>query len=55
VELSDESGIVKNLRNFPTDYGVEYLKEREILILLKVDSTYTLTCIVQLWKIIDIQ
>ncbi|XP_069116406.1 uncharacterized protein CXorf65 homolog [Argopecten irradians] len=38
VELSDEKGVVKNLRNFPFDYGSEYLKERETLILLKVDN-----------------
>ena len=37
VELSDESGTVKNLRNNLNDYGIDYLKERETLILLKVD------------------
>lgn len=39
VELSDEAGIVKNLRNNLNDYGIDYLKERETLILLKVDSS----------------
>lgn len=38
VELSDEQGVVKNLRNHPLDYGTDYLKERETLILLKVES-----------------
>ncbi|KAL5008044.1 hypothetical protein ScPMuIL_013625 [Solemya velum] len=38
IELSDETGAVKNLRNYPYDYGVDYLKEREILVLLKVEN-----------------
>nr|XP_022333933.1 uncharacterized protein CXorf65 homolog [Crassostrea virginica] len=38
VELSDEKGVVKHLRNFPYDYGTDHLKERETLILLKVDG-----------------
>lgn len=36
VDLSDERGVVKNLRLFPSDYGSEFLKERETLVLLKV-------------------
>ena len=40
VELSDENGIVKDLRRHPDEYGVEYLKERETLILLKVEGLY---------------
>ncbi|KAK3093444.1 hypothetical protein FSP39_015787 [Pinctada imbricata] len=40
VELSDEKGVVKHLRNYPFDYGIEHLKERETLILLKVDANY---------------
>ncbi|XP_064600914.1 uncharacterized protein LOC135467084 [Liolophura sinensis] len=39
LELSDERGVVKNLRNYPTDYAAEYLRDREILILLRVDGT----------------
>lgn len=42
VELSDEKGVVKHLREFPYDYGIDHLKERETLILLKVDGTITL-------------
>lgn len=42
VELSDEKGVVKHLREFPYDYGIDHLKERETLILLKVDGTNTL-------------
>ena len=36
VELCDEQGVVKNLRNFPTQYGSAFLKERETLVLLAV-------------------
>nr|KAG5711989.1 hypothetical protein BaRGS_026430 [Batillaria attramentaria] len=36
VELSDERGVVKNLRHFPSDYGSEFLKERETVVLLSV-------------------
>ncbi|XP_034326827.1 uncharacterized protein LOC128176654 [Crassostrea angulata] len=39
VELSDEKGVVKHLREFPYDYGIDHLKERETLILLKVDGS----------------
>lgn len=42
VELSDENGIVKDLRRHPYEYGVEYLKERETLILLKVEGEYNM-------------
>jgi len=42
VELSDENGIVKDLRRHPYEYGVEYLKERETLILLKVEGDYNM-------------
>lgn len=38
VDLSDERGEVKNLRCFPTAYGSDFLKERETLVLLRVDS-----------------
>ncbi|XP_048736305.1 uncharacterized protein CXorf65 homolog [Ostrea edulis] len=38
VELSDEKGVVKHLRNYPYDYGIDHLRERETLILLKVDG-----------------
>ena len=42
VELSDENGMVKDLRRHPDEYGVEYLKERETLILLKVEGDYNM-------------
>ncbi|XP_012936137.2 uncharacterized protein LOC106011355 isoform X1 [Aplysia californica] len=38
VELSDERGVVKNLRSFPQEYAKEYLRDRETLILLRVDN-----------------
>ncbi|XP_045179238.2 uncharacterized protein CXorf65 homolog [Mercenaria mercenaria] len=39
IELSDESGNIKNLRDpgFQLRYATEFLEEREILILLKVE------------------
>ncbi|CAG2235526.1 unnamed protein product [Mytilus edulis] len=40
VELSDEDGIVKDLRRHPFEYGVDFLKERETLILLKIEGLY---------------
>ncbi|XP_045172483.1 uncharacterized protein CXorf65 homolog [Mercenaria mercenaria] len=38
IELSDEQGSVKNLRQNLNEYGYDYLKERETLILLRVDA-----------------
>ncbi|XP_041354637.1 uncharacterized protein CXorf65 homolog isoform X2 [Gigantopelta aegis] len=38
IDLSDENGIVKNLRQHPNDYGTAYFKKRESVILLKVQS-----------------
>ncbi|KAH3854852.1 uncharacterized protein LOC127870833 [Dreissena polymorpha] len=38
IELSDEHGTVKNLRQNLDEYGYEYLKERETVILLKVET-----------------
>lgn len=38
VEVSDEKGIVKDLRRNPYAYGTDYLKERETLVLLKVEG-----------------
>ncbi|GFO12016.1 hypothetical protein PoB_003852100 [Plakobranchus ocellatus] len=38
IDLSDEKGVVKNLRKFPQEYAKEYLKDREILILLRVEK-----------------
>lgn len=38
VELSDETGNLKNLQGNPGDYGTEYFADREILILLKAES-----------------
>ncbi|KAL8601615.1 hypothetical protein ACOMHN_003881 [Nucella lapillus] len=38
VEVSDERGVVKNLRNFPLEYGSDFLKARETLILLTVQN-----------------
>ena len=38
IDLSDEAGSVKNLREFPYKYANELLTERERLVLLRVDS-----------------
>ncbi|KAL3872888.1 hypothetical protein ACJMK2_036069 [Sinanodonta woodiana] len=38
VDVSDEQGFVKNLRNYPLDYGNDHLKDRETLVLLKVET-----------------
>lgn len=38
IDLSDEHGVVKNLRQNLDEYGYDYLKERETLILLRVDA-----------------
>lgn len=38
IDLSDESGSLKNLQSHPLDYGTKYLNEREILILVKGES-----------------
>ncbi|KAK7103490.1 uncharacterized protein CXorf65 homolog [Littorina saxatilis] len=43
VDVSDERGVVKNLRNFPSDYGSDFLKERETLVLLTVQNGVTAT------------
>lgn len=37
IDLSDEYGVVKNLRQNLDEYGYDYLKERETVILLRVD------------------
>ena len=39
IDLSDESGSLKHLQRYPLDYGTKYLNEREILILVKGEST----------------
>lgn len=46
IELSDESGNIKNLRDpgFQQRYATEFLDEREKLILLKVESKLTDAC-----------
>ncbi|RUS87863.1 hypothetical protein EGW08_004396 [Elysia chlorotica] len=43
VELSDERGVVKNLRQFPQEYAKAYVRDREILVLLKVDNVESST------------
>ena len=40
IDLSDENGNVKNLRDTPFKYANEVLCERERLVLLRVDSEY---------------
>lgn len=40
IDLSDESGSLKNLQSHPMDYGTKYLNEREILILVKGESKF---------------
>ena len=41
VDLSDEDGTVKQMHTNPLDYGTEYVKDREDLILLRVISKFT--------------
>ncbi|XP_028401459.1 uncharacterized protein CXorf65 homolog [Dendronephthya gigantea] len=38
VDLSDESGNLKYLRGHPESYATEFLKDRESLVLIKVDK-----------------
>ena len=47
IDLSDESGVVKNIHKFPADYGTGYFTDRETLILLKVESrlSFILQCV----------
>ena len=40
VDLSDESGNLKYLRGHPESYATEFLKDRESLVLIRVDSKY---------------
>lgn len=40
VELSDESGNIKFLRECPNRYASEMLTDRESLVLLRVESMY---------------
>ncbi|KAK3082933.1 hypothetical protein FSP39_009400 [Pinctada imbricata] len=40
IDLSDENGNVKYLREIPNRYASEILAERETLILLKVDGKF---------------
>ena len=40
--MSDEKGYVKQLHYNPDDYGTEYLRDRENLVLLKVNSKISL-------------
>ncbi|KAK2143720.1 hypothetical protein LSH36_818g00011 [Paralvinella palmiformis] len=44
VDLSDENGNVKNLRESPNRYADEILADRENLVLLKVDRTDSGDC-----------
>ncbi|CAH1778716.1 unnamed protein product, partial [Owenia fusiformis] len=41
MDLSDEAGAIKNLRNNLNDYGSEYFADRETLILIKVEVSPT--------------
>ena len=43
IELSDESGYLKNLQSHPLDYATKYLNAREILILVKGESKVKLS------------
>lgn len=38
VDLCDESGNLKYLRGHPESYATEFLKDRESLVLIRVDS-----------------
>jgi hypothetical protein len=40
VDLSDDSGNLKYLRGHPESYATEFLKDRESLVLIRVDSKY---------------
>ncbi|KAI0227887.1 hypothetical protein LSAT2_021598 [Lamellibrachia satsuma] len=39
LDLSDETGMVKHLHSHLTDYGTTYFKDRETLVLLRVEQT----------------
>ena len=41
LDLSDEDGEIKNLHEFPTQYAHRFLKGREVLVLIKVESKST--------------
>lgn len=40
VDLSDENGNLKYLRGHPESYATEFLKNRESLVLVRVNSEY---------------
>ncbi|KAJ7365953.1 hypothetical protein OS493_002691 [Desmophyllum pertusum] len=56
IDLSDESGSLKNLQSHPLDYGTKYLNEREIFILVKGEKTdggsMTFVPLLEEWKLI---
>ena len=41
VDLSDESGNLRYLREHPESYATEFLKDRESLVLIRVDSKWS--------------
>ncbi|KAK6182561.1 hypothetical protein SNE40_010215 [Patella caerulea] len=43
IELSDERGQVKNIRNNRDQYGTKFIKDRENVILLKIDDSIPVT------------
>jgi len=48
IDVSDEAGSVKNLRQNLDDYGSDFLKERETVVLLRVESMAPLcACLLQ--------
>jgi hypothetical protein len=38
IDLSDQTGVRKNLLKNPTDYAIKYMDERDTLILVKIES-----------------
>ena len=41
IDLCDEGGNLKNLRDFPNKYAAELLEDRERLVLIRIDRKYS--------------
>ena len=38
IDLSDQTGVRKNLLSNPADYAIKHMEERDTLILIKIES-----------------
>ena len=43
IDLSDESGNLKNLRDFPNKYAADLLEDREKLVLIRIERESALS------------